>query len=585
MSENPISPRRAQLVLLGAGVAVFFTAFEIRQPIVSLGAVGFTSSELAAGFFFLTVAIWAAADRTAFFSRRALDIPVILFVAANFLSLAVAEDKPGALKFALRMTYAALIYFGISRLPARTRSHLWIAGAITVTMLAVTIVGLLEAFLPAVYWPYWLSPWQEGSFTFGTFYNVRVASTLPFPTVLSMYLELTIPLALVLGIWLAVGGKGGTKTKWLLTALFVGVGAGLIVMIFTFTRTALLVMSTAFLAGAGAALIWGYGRRTAGWLALGAAALPILLAGLSLYDGKVATRLGLAPQTERYSAEYTIVDFPAAVKPGGEYSATIHVKNTSNVVWKPEGRDRVLMCYQWLNYEDWEERQARYITTELPGVVEPGGEIDLEMAFAAPAEPGRYVLFVDLAKEGVGWFSTAHIPPMMVPLEMSATGSSRLPLPEYGENFVEGGEVSVQPSRSTLWKAAAGIWKDNPLLGVGPGQFRKVYPAYVPGVRADERLETHNIFLAALANTGIVGFAVMLFLLASAAGTQIKMVRDKALAWDRRFIALGLLIAMIAYLVHGFMDYFLWQTGIAFLFFVQLGLTAWLDNQHRTKKI
>jgi hypothetical protein len=33
---------------------------------------------------------------------------------------------------------------------------------------------------------------------------------------------------------------------------------------------------------------------------------------------------------------------------------------------------------------------------------------------------------------------------------------------------------------------------------------------------------------------------------------------------------------MVAYVVHGVLDFFLWQTGIAFTFFAELGLTAWL---------
>jgi len=47
-------------------------------------------------------------------------------------------------------------------------------------------------------------------------------------------------------------------------------------------------------------------------------------------------------------------------------------------------------------------------------------------------------------------------------------------------------------------------------------------------------------------------------------------------------ISLALLVGLMAYIGHGLFDCFLWQTGVAFLFFSLLGLTAWLDKKARS---
>jgi hypothetical protein len=69
---------------------------------------------------------------------------------------------------------------------------------------------------------------------------------------------------------------------------------------------------------------------------------------------------------------------------------------------------------------------------------------------------------------------------------------------------------------------------------------------------------------------------VLLFLLASAAWYQLKLMRSKAMGEGVRLVALGLAVALVAYVSHGLLDNFLWLNGIAFMFFSQLGLTAWL---------
>lgn len=575
--EDPKRKRLAAVLLLGACLVIFSAASEVRYPVVSVGFVSFTISELMAGLFVLATIAWAAVDRGRFFSWRVLDLAVALFLASNFLSVAAAADKPSALKFALRMTFAALVYLGISRLPSRARSHLVVAGAAAATLGLVTIVGLLEAYVRSVDWASLLSPWHEGIITFGTFFNLRVSSILPYPTTLSMYLELVFPLALAAGLWLVSRQAGSARKALLSTGIIAGTAAVMLVQMNTYTRTALVAGPVSLLMAAALALLFGYGRRVAAFFALPAAILILILAGSATINNTTATRLGLAEQERIYGAEYTLLDLPNDLKPGGQYTARVRLKNTSDVFWDTEGSEGVTVYFFWFSYPEREmEPEIPYFETDLPKEVAPGESLDMDIGFRTPEAPGRYILLLDLITGGVGSFSSVGVPSLMIPLELDRSGFHRFTLLDENESDEVAVPAPSSPTRRQLWLAALKAWRAHPLLGMGPDQFRKHYAEYMPELEQDDRVGANNIFLEALANTGPLGLAAMVFLLGTAGWRGLQLVRDRSLNRSCRLISLGLLSALAAYVLHGLLDYFLWQTGIAFMFFTELGLISWI---------
>lgn len=70
--------------------------------------------------------------------------------------------------------------------------------------------------------------------------------------------------------------------------------------------------------------------------------------------------------------------------------------------------------------------------------------------------------------------------------------------------------------RLSLWKAALTAFWNNPILGIGAGNFATVYN-WVPTVRFDpvffwvSGMSTHSVLMTALAETGILGFVTMFF--------------------------------------------------------------------------
>ncbi|PIX16121.1 hypothetical protein CO110_10300 [Candidatus Desantisbacteria bacterium CG_4_9_14_3_um_filter_40_11] len=67
-------------------------------------------------------------------------------------------------------------------------------------------------------------------------------------------------------------------------------------------------------------------------------------------------------------------------------------------------------------------------------------------------------------------------------------------------------------SRIELYKAGWSMWKDYPILGVGPGNFRYICKQYYQGPGSKARV-SHNTYFQLLSETGIIGFLLyMLFI-------------------------------------------------------------------------
>jgi len=74
-------------------------------------------------------------------------------------------------------------------------------------------------------------------------------------------------------------------------------------------------------------------------------------------------------------------------------------------------------------------------------------------------------------------------------------------------------------SRGYYNKGGIRIWKAHPVLGVGLGSYGYYFiqPEFNPGKEASHRLPPHNIYIQALAETGLVGFLVLCWWILQAA--------------------------------------------------------------------
>jgi O-antigen ligase len=131
-------------------------------------------------------------------------------------------------------------------------------------------------------------------------------------------------------------------------------------------------------------------------------------------------------------------------------------------------------------------------------------------------------------------------------------------------------------TRLDIWRTAASIWREHPLLGVGLGQFPTAYAEaripgklFLPGTIFQPPPHAHNLFLHHLAEGGIIGFVAILALLAVAIHLAIRLCRHR----DRWISIFGraMLASLAAFVTHNLFDVTLTEnTGI--YLFALLGL-------------
>ncbi len=107
-----------------------------------------------------------------------------------------------------------------------------------------------------------------------------------------------------------------------------------------------------------------------------------------------------------YASEWLGCGVPPRVAPGEEFLAAGRLRNLSAHGWPHLGPARVRLSYRWLDAGG-EEIPHASARTELPGIIEPGGELASWISIVAPRAPGNYTLELDPLFENVAWFSRA----------------------------------------------------------------------------------------------------------------------------------------------------------------------------------
>jgi len=130
-------------------------------------------------------------------------------------------------------------------------------------------------------------------------------------------------------------------------------------------------------------------------------------------------------------------------------------------------------------------------------------------------------------------------------------------------------KYSSLEARLLIWQKAIEIFKKSPILGIGPGTFENYFPPYpIWGVP-----QPHNIFLAFLLQTGIIGFAGFILILIWFFKNAFRKVRKNLLA--EIFILDLLLISVMTYiLTHGLVDTTYWKNDLSAIFWFLIALMS-----------
>jgi O-antigen ligase len=117
----------------------------------------------------------------------------------------------------------------------------------------------------------------------------------------------------------------------------------------------------------------------------------------------------------------------------------------------------------------------------------------------------------------------------------------------------EGIDESAQ-GRLDAWMAGMRMVKARPVLGVGYDRFADNYPSYVSNAVIWGKLEAHNSFVKAVAETGIFGFVPFLAMvvLSFRSAVRVRRRRDELEDPLERAAASSLLPTMTAFFISAF---------------------------------
>lgn len=117
------------------------------------------------------------------------------------------------------------------------------------------------------------------------------------------------------------------------------------------------------------------------------------------------------------------------------------------------------------------------------------------------------------------------------------------------------GRLGLQPTetvllRVTLWKAALAGFLLSPILGIGAGNFALIQQ-WVPDVKFSpvyhviSGLSTHNVFLGALVEGGLIGFSILVFLFIRAVRVSYRNFSDAAAEREFPIVQSLFIIALV----------------------------------------
>ncbi len=490
----------------------------------------------------------AMRDPAAVSWRTPITIPALALIAcACIASAAAPEFRANALRATGRLAAALLLFTLAVNALASTRLARQVIATLLGAGAVVGLIAVLElAQLPAVL--DLLKVFRPGFHVVGG--QLRATSTLFYPTITSMYLEVVFALGLV---WIA-----SSRLAFVALAL---VGAGIIA---TFTRAGLITMAMSLLVYGG--LIY-YARRKWDREHTMLAALAVVLIALVLVSRSpqmLVTRISTDVSQDWYGATYDVPD-TLTLRPGIFTDVPVTLSNRGWLTWQSTQLPVFALSYHWLSADTEELMIYDGLRTPFTQPVEPGGDVTIQARVRAPGYPGTYLLVWDVVQEHRTWLSLEGVFPgrTRVTVDGEPVGA---PLPTRGRMPTG----TLRMPRPVLWNTAWEIARTRPLLGIGPDNFRLTYGRHLGLAAFDSRVHANNTYLEVLVGMGVVGLAALVWLIMAASRSAIGMVRT-ADAGSMPLIAAAL-AACLAIAAHAIVDSFLTFTSTYVVFALAAGV-------------
>jgi O-antigen ligase len=400
--------------------------------------------------------------------------------------------------------------------------------------------------------------------------QLRASSTLGYPTITSMYLEV----AFVLGLWLLLdpSRQRPRLEAGVLFLVLAVIGAGISA---TFTRAGLIAMAVAITAVA-AIRLGRVGRAEAGVSTLTALAIALIVIVFVAHSPElIATRLRTEGSGAWYGAGYEVPK-TLALNTGRAHRVPVTVTNTGRLTWDSSADPAFALSYHWLRAGTGAVVVFEGQRTPFDRPVRPQSRVTMDADVIAPGEPGSYTLVWDIVHETRAWLSTEGVAAAHTQVTVSgvASGVVRTQMSQLPT-------ATMRPARPALWAAAWRMAADHPIVGVGPDNYRLAYGPYAGLEHWDRRVHANNMYLEILTGAGSVGLMALLWLFGSA-GWLLWGRLDRARGANHIAVAVMLAVWLVV-AGHGLVDSFLsfTTTYVTFALAAGIACSAALDTPER----
>jgi len=565
---------QACTVLLAA--LAFSLPFELEKALVSIGPIQFTNLELILDLFLGVVALAVAVGALSLKPlKEQLPRSWLWLLAAFVIGLAVSAWLAPALNLnawkasGRTLTGAALAASVTLVVRRRTQAAVIMLSILAAGALSV-VAGLVEfaSQAPAA----WLNPFRQQPSMVGPF--LRLSGTIDYANQMAMFLEATLPLLAGLLVYAASKARPArVALGGLLLVAFLQAG------LLTYSRGFIvsLLISFLLLAALTFRLAPARAHPSLGKVWVGVPLLTlVLLAATSILDP--AARLRYATQAESDWYRITLLA-PASLRlPAGQtMTVPIQLHNQGVFTWSSEGETAFRLAAAWFH----DESRAALVQEQrwpLPEGLAPGDEVSFSIRLQAPAIAGDYLVDWDMIHEGVTTASakTGRRTTSMVSVTSGAEPSG------VGVEWATSQAIQsapVIPNRLTLWVLAWRLFADSPWTGIGLDNFRLTYGRLLGWQAWNTSIHSNSLPIEMLVSLGVAGaLPFFLWLGALLADIGLMAIRSK-MDWLR--MAVG--SALLAYMVHGFVDYFLLFNATGLLFWLLVGL--WIAFRDRRTTI
>jgi O-antigen ligase len=128
--------------------------------------------------------------------------------------------------------------------------------------------------------------------------------------------------------------------------------------------------------------------------------------------------------------------------------------------------------------------------------------------------------------------------------------------------------------RVYMWRSGLAIWRERPVLGVGPGELKRVYERYALPEAVKKRTgHVHNTPLQMLVERGVLGLAAWLWIWVAFFARAIGLLRRlPGEATSERTLVMGSLAAIVGFLVAGLSEFNFGDSEVAMVAWAVMAL-------------